>query len=626
MNGPPCGVCGFTLRWLPQQNGWGCDRCQRMFPASGPGAPQQAATPPPGQPSPWAPPGQPAFAPPQQQGFKPPQQQGFAPQHPPQQQAPQQQPPQQHNPYAPPAQPGYGQQPPNPYAPPGATPHGAYPAHGQPQHPPHGQQQPYSPHAPTPPPAGAVAAPGKKSGKGLIIGLAVAGVAIAGGIIAFVMMRGGGAPKGGDSRDAVIKGTLSAMAAGNVEQMLDLADPVGLHNKLVDCSGKTKPRKKEGREDDEDEDDDDDKDLSDEEKERRDPKKQREKMKEELEKIVPKTKGAKIELVEIITKEPPVPSDDEKKKKDDDEDYDPDKEMTFLMKSGERIYKGCYTKAPARLAETKIKIKVTPPKEEKSSEQEVKVMLVQVGKGWYLTTPPRISVGGAALAKEFSEMRDKVCACKDYACAEKLKDDFKSDRGKEFKKEMKELSDKEKDKIDAIEEEIKVCEKKLAGEGQLTAMTQFKDKVCACNDKACADKVMQEMSVWSRSQDNDKMPDDIMKKAATIGEEMSKCISKLYSAGTGGGIGSTIAEAGSVSTDGMPAACLEYKNFIGKLATCSKFPESSRKSLEEGFRAMEDGWKAVDWKSMPADSKKQVNDGCQQGLDAMKQSATAMGC
>ena len=604
-----------------------------MFPPSGPGAPQQQATSP-QQPSPWAPPGQQGFAPPQQQGFKP--QQGFAPQQPPQQ-----------NPYAPPQQnpyapPQHGQQP-NPYAPPGATPHGAYPAHGQPQHghPPHGQPQhghpqhgqpphgqpPYSPHAPTPPPVGAVPAPGKKSSKGLLIGLAVAGVAIAGGIVAFVMLRGGGDPKGGDSRDAVIKGTLAALADGNVDRLLALADPVGLHDKLVDCSGKTKPRKKEGRDDDDDDEDkDDDKDISDEEKERRDPKKQREKMKEEFEKIAPRAKGAKIELVEIVTKEPPVPSDDEKKKKDDDdEDYDKDKELTFLMKSGERVYTGCYSKKPARLAETKIKVKVTPPKGE-AIEQEAKVMMIQVGKGWYLLNPPRISAGGAALAKEFSEMRDKVCACKDAACADKLKDEIKEDRGKEFKKEMKDLSDKEKDKIDAIEEEIKVCEKKLAGEAQLVAMTQFKDKMCACADKSCADKVMQEMSVWSRSQDSDKLPDDIMKKASAIGQEMAACMQKLYSSNTGGGIGSTIAEAGSVSAGGMPAACIEYKNFIGKLATCSKFPESSRKSLEDGFRAMEDGWKNIDWTKMPADSKKQVNDGCQQGLDAMKQSATAMGC
>src|SRR5689334_14464304 len=145
VNGPPCAVCGFTLRWLPQQTSWGCDRCQRMFPASGPGAPQQQAAPP--APSPWAPPGAAPPQPYQQQGFgRPPQQPSYPPQQPPQQAWQQ-----------PPPQPAYGQppQPPNPYA----QPQG----YGQPP-----QQQAYSPHPHTPQPVPPVAAAGgKRGGKGL---------------------------------------------------------------------------------------------------------------------------------------------------------------------------------------------------------------------------------------------------------------------------------------------------------------------------------------------------------------------------------------------------------------------------------------------------------------------------
>src|SRR3989442_1327131 len=34
VNGPPCTVCGYPLRWFGDQNAWGCDRCQRLFPAA----------------------------------------------------------------------------------------------------------------------------------------------------------------------------------------------------------------------------------------------------------------------------------------------------------------------------------------------------------------------------------------------------------------------------------------------------------------------------------------------------------------------------------------------------------------------------------------------------------------
>ncbi|MDQ3369979.1 MAG: hypothetical protein M3680_31560, partial [Myxococcota bacterium] len=53
VNGPTCGVCGWALRWLAPQSGWGCDRCQRMFPASVPTQPYGY-----GPPMPSAPPSQ----------------------------------------------------------------------------------------------------------------------------------------------------------------------------------------------------------------------------------------------------------------------------------------------------------------------------------------------------------------------------------------------------------------------------------------------------------------------------------------------------------------------------------------------------------------------------------------
>ncbi|MCE9576650.1 MAG: hypothetical protein K8W52_26115 [Deltaproteobacteria bacterium] len=42
---PTCGVCGTTLRWFPEQHGWGCDRCRTIVPAA-PMPPQAQAMPP----------------------------------------------------------------------------------------------------------------------------------------------------------------------------------------------------------------------------------------------------------------------------------------------------------------------------------------------------------------------------------------------------------------------------------------------------------------------------------------------------------------------------------------------------------------------------------------------------
>jgi len=40
VNAPPCAACGYALRWIPEHNGWGCDRCRQFYPAQQP-QPQQ---------------------------------------------------------------------------------------------------------------------------------------------------------------------------------------------------------------------------------------------------------------------------------------------------------------------------------------------------------------------------------------------------------------------------------------------------------------------------------------------------------------------------------------------------------------------------------------------------------
>lgn len=605
-----------------------------MFPAQGPGAPQQQAAPP-QQPSPWQPPQQQGFAP-QQQGFQPPQQQGFAPGPPPgippNRYAPPGAPQQPPNPYAQPPNPYAPQAQANPYAPPGAPPPAnPYAPPGAPPNPyaqqpaPHGHppQPPYAPHPATPAPMHGGGA--KKSSKGLVIGI-VAAVAVAGGVVAFIMLRGGGGAGGGGSRTEVVKGVLAALADGSVDDLVKMSDPKGLYAKMVDCDGKTERVKS-----DMDRDDEDDDELSEKDKDERDPAKVLEKQKKEFGEIVKLTKGAKIELVEIVGKEPPAPTDDEKKKSDDDDDDDGDdgekKNRGFVFKKGQRLMKGCVAKTTVRIMEVKLKVKVTPPKEQ-TIEQDAEMMMIQIGKGWWMITPPTINVGAGALMAEVTGMKDKVCACKDAACAKKLKDDFKeSPRRKEIKKQIKALPEADRDKIDRIEDEIKACERKLGGGEAVAALTQFKDKMCACTDRACADRVSQEMMVWSKSHMDDEQPDsDQLKEVTAISEQLAKCMMKaMEEPASGGGIGATIGEAGgTVASGDLPPSCVEYKSMMERLTTCSKLPQQSRDAFKQGLETMEKAWKDVG--TVTGSARKMMDDSCRQGVDTLKQTASQLGC
>jgi hypothetical protein len=77
---------------------------------------------------------------------------------------------------------------------------------------------------------------------------------------------------------------------------------------------------------------------------------------------------------------------------------------------------------------------------------------------------------------------------------------------------------------------------KSAGDEALSKLEGFKNQICACKDKACAEKVSEEMTKWGeefQKNNKDKEPSkEQMEKAAKITEELGECMTKLM---TGGG-------------------------------------------------------------------------------------------
>ena len=80
------------------------------------------------------------------------------------------------------------------------------------------------------------------------------------------------------------------------------------------------------------------------------------------------------------------------------------------------------------------------------------------------------------------------------------------------------------------------CKKKAGGD-YMAKMTEFKDAMCKCADKACADKVTGDMTKWTADmakEGGDKMAavsEEDAKKMAPINEEFAKCAGKAMMAG-----------------------------------------------------------------------------------------------
>jgi hypothetical protein len=126
------------------------------------------------------------------------------------------------------------------------------------------------------------------------------------------------------------------------------------------------------------------------------------------------------------------------------------------------------------------------------------------------------------------------------------------------------------------------CKKKGGGD-MIGKMTELKDAMCKCTDKACADKVQADMAKWSADNakaagDKAEKPDDkTMAEMTKVGEAYGTCMAKVMSGGA--------PAAGDVAKPADPAsaakvACVDgaYKDPTNTY--CVKVPEGYKPPKE----------------------------------------------
>lgn len=323
VNGPPCAACANPLRWFPEQNGWGCDRCRQFYPAQ-----EQVA---------------------QQASSQP------------------------------------------------------------------GAQQPYSPFpANHGVPHGAVAAPvvAKKSNAVLFGALGAGAIAV---IIGVVVATRGGSGGGSGSKEDVAKATIAALSSGDLDALMKVADVEAMMTSAVECDkdgGGTYGFDEEVKQEVKD-------------------------AKRKFERRVDDLKGAKLEFVRLVS--------------DDDDDDD-----GRVKKKGERMGKGCVAKEDFTKHRVKVKVKVTEKDAEgEPYEQTVSLRIVQIGNKYFLDRISEIELQGsgemAATLKKVRELTNKMCACRDKACADRVNEEY-TKWGMEMAKKARRSRDYSKPNVELAKE------------------------------------------------------------------------------------------------------------------------------------------------------------------------------
>jgi hypothetical protein len=369
----------------------------------------------------------------------------------------------------------------------------------------------YSPFRAGPPPAQQAAmlqAAHAPAGPSKRVWLAVGGGITLLVIVAIAFAAAGGSGGGAGSREELVKRTLHAIANRDVDALVALADPVGLMARVVECDDK--PRK--GDED-------------------RDPDTALRKSREKFEKLTRDLPDElAIELVDL---------------REDREDAKP------LIDKGDKMMKGCVAKTAIYLREANAVVKISRAGKP-GREQKIEIAIIEVDGRFYLSDPPKLDIAGAD---------------------------------------------------DAFEK-----------------LVEFKDKMCACRDKECGDRVNDQFTTWGTQmakKSGSAKPDvDDAKRLADVASAYAECYAKLMrltidppllpDAGSAGDIPEALSD--------MSRECIEYRSLVVKYARCDGYPQSARDSVKKTWEGMVQMWPLA-----TGATRASMTDSCRDGSRILRQ-------
>jgi hypothetical protein len=186
-----------------------------------------------------------------------------------------------------------------------------------------------------------------------------------------------------------------------------------------------------------------------------------------------------------------------------------------------------------------------------------------------------------------------------------------------------------------------------ATDDAIAKMGAIADELCACTNQECVDAAMKKMA--SIPEPKDKPSKAQTEKAMKIARRMADCQQRITTAAAPAAPAAPPSEptppaapppaapppseapaapapTAAAASTGVPE-CDAYLAAFDKLSKCDK-AGPALDGLRQGLEATRQGWAA--WKDMPADqleaSKKAAAPGCKAGEDALRSTASSLGC
>jgi hypothetical protein len=143
-----------------------------------------------------------------------------------------------------------------------------------------------------------------------------------------------------------------------------------------------------------------------------------------------------------------------------------------------------------------------------------------------------------------------------------------------------------------------------AADEAIAKMTEFRDAMCACADKPCAERVSSDMTRWSSDAGpGPKLDEADTRQVADMMAAYTQCQTKAITA-----------------IPGLPPECEDYRQAIERVANCDKLPAASRDALKQAFDSMSQNWGTMTDPS----ARNAMSGACRAATDALNQAMSSM--
>ena len=142
---------------------------------------------------------------------------------------------------------------------------------------------------------------------------------------------------------------------------------------------------------------------------------------------------------------------------------------------------------------------------------------------------PNQDPAARAAIEKLDGFRAQACACQDEACADGVAASREAWLVASYGEVT--LSTEQRGARDAAGAAFDECVAKAATPpGPLVEFAHLRDEMCACKDKACADRIAEALATLGEKYKDTKATEAQIKEASKLAEDFGKCMATLYGA------------------------------------------------------------------------------------------------